>query len=261
MRKNFVKCWIFFINIVFFAGFALFSAIFSLVWFNLFPLFVHGRKRVLLARKSIHKSFILFWKAASFLRFMDSFISSEDKALLNGDKGTIIIANHPTYVDFLLLASYMPYVDCLIKASLLKKPTIRSMIKRADYLLNTEGDALVSECRRRLEAGDNIIIFPEGTRTKNGEKVHFKHGFSRIAIECGCPLRLVSIECSERLLDKESKWYNTPSGRPKFHVRVHDLISPSTINTLTADSASPAIAARRLSSYLENRCNQYLDRA
>ncbi len=261
MRENFIKFWIFFINIVFFAGFALLSALFSLLWFNLFVRFVPGRKRVLIARKSIHKSFILFWKAASFLRFMDSFISPEDKALLNGDKGTIIIANHPTYVDFLLLASYMPYVDCLIKASLLKKPTLRSIIKNADYLLNTEGDALVSECRKRLEAGDNIIIFPEGTRTKSGKDVKFRHGFSRIAIECGCPLRLASIECSERLLDKDSKWYNTPARRPRFHVRVHELISPSTINNLTEGSASPAIAARRLSSYLENRYNQYLDRA
>ncbi len=40
---------------------------------------------------------------------------------LRQERGCLVVANHPTLIDYVLLASVMPETDCLVKSALLKK--------------------------------------------------------------------------------------------------------------------------------------------
>ncbi|HAO2952498.1 TPA: 1-acyl-sn-glycerol-3-phosphate acyltransferase, partial [Escherichia coli] len=89
---------------------------------------------------------------------------------------------------------------------------------------------------------------PEGTRTKPGEKMTLQRGAANIAVRCASDLRIVTIGCSEHLLDKQSKWYDVPPDRPFFTVEVHGRVE---INKFyDATSQEPALAARQLNRHL-----------
>lgn len=68
-------------------------------------------------------------------------------------KGVIIIANHPTIIDYVMIASKLPEMDCLVKASLRHNFFLKNVIRAADYLSNDGSVEVIDECCRRLQAG------------------------------------------------------------------------------------------------------------
>jgi 1-acyl-sn-glycerol-3-phosphate acyltransferase len=230
-----------------FALFGLGGLLLSTVWFNLLLVFIRDtatRRRI--ARRSIAASFRLFLTIAKTIRVLDYHIEGRD--ILHAERGCLVVANHPTLIDYVLLASVMPETDCLVKDALLKNPFVSGVIRAADYLVNSQADALLPASRQRLQQGDTILIFPEGTRTQPGGKMTLQRGAANIAVRCGSDLRVATIHCSENLLDKQSKWYNVPPAKPLFTVRVRERISIDQFHQ--ANSQEPALAARQLNRHL-----------
>ncbi|HEY1846365.1 MAG TPA: lysophospholipid acyltransferase family protein [Buttiauxella sp.] len=219
----------------------------SLLWFNLLLVVVPNRdKRRALARRSIAASFRLFLRIGRFLGVFDYRFSGLSK--LHGEKGSLIVANHPTLLDYVFIASQAPEIGCLVKASLVNNPCFAGVIRAADYLVNSQGETLLPESQRRLAAGETILIFPEGTRTRPGEPLVIQRGAAQIAVRSGCPLRLVHIHCDQRYLDKHSRWYQIPARRPMITLSVQHRIE--SLDFMTSQDDTPALAARRLSHYL-----------
>lgn len=167
---------------------------------------------------------------------------------MRSDEGCLVVANHPTLLDYVFIASQAPEIGCLVKASLVNNPCFKGVIRAADYLVNSQGETLLPESQRRLAAGESILIFPEGTRTRPGEPLTIQRGAAQIAVRSGCPLRLVHIHCDRRYLDKHSRWYQIPARKPMITVSVKQRLNSADF-ILPSDDA-PAIAARRLSQYL-----------
>ena len=219
----------------------------SLVWFNLLLLFVRDSgKRREIARRSIAASFRLFLRIGRLLGVFDyRFENCEELA---GDRGCLIVANHPTLLDYVFIASRAPHIGCLVKASLVNNPCFRGVIKAADYLVNSQGETLLPESQKRIAAGEAILIFPEGTRTRPGEPLVIQRGAANIAVRCRCELRLVHIHCDQRYLDKHSRWYQIPQRKPMITVSAKQRIDSQSFMANQDDA--PTIAARRLSQYL-----------
>ncbi|MGL5334588.1 MAG: lysophospholipid acyltransferase family protein [Enterovibrio sp.] len=201
------------------------------------------RRRI--ARRSISACFRLFLRIAKLIGALDYRI--EGAEILGQDKGCLIIANHPTLIDYVLIASVMPDTDCLVKGALLKNPFMRGVILAADYLVNSQANTLLPQSSQRLAQGDTILIFPEGTRTRQGEKMSLQRGAANIALRCKSDLRIVSIHCSEHILDKQSKWYQIPRVKPLFTVSVGERVSIADYDIKTQE---PALAARQLNKYI-----------
>ncbi|MDM2998270.1 MULTISPECIES: lysophospholipid acyltransferase family protein [unclassified Citrobacter] len=230
-----------------FALFGIGGLLLSVVWFNLLLLLVWNPvRRRRLARRSIAASFRAFLTVAKTLGVLDYRIEGSD--VLRQEKGCLVVANHPTLIDYVLLASVMPETDCLVKSALLKNPFVSGVIRAADYLSNSQADALLPACQQRLDQGDTILIFPEGTRTRPGEKMTLQRGAANIAVRCDSDLRVVTIHCSEHLLDKQSKWYDVPPAKPLFTVEVRERIAIDPFND--ANLQEPALAARQLNRHL-----------
>lgn len=219
----------------------------SLVWFNLLLLFVRDNgKRREIARRSIAASFRLFLRIGRGLGVFD--YRFENCEQLRNDRGCLIVANHPTLLDYVFIASQAPHIGCLVKASLVKNPCFRGVIRAADYLINSQGETLLPESQKRMVAGEAILIFPEGTRTRPGEPLVIQRGAANIAVRSGCELRLVHIHCDQRYLDKHSRWYQIPKRKPMITVSVKQRIDSRCFMDNLDDA--PALAARRLSHYL-----------
>ncbi|MXP49542.1 1-acyl-sn-glycerol-3-phosphate acyltransferase [Pantoea sp. Eser] len=130
-----------------------------------------------------------------------------------------------------------------------KQSVLTGVIRAADYLINSEAETLLPDSQQRLARGDNILIFPEGTRTRYGEALELQRGAANIAVRAGCDLRVVHITCSQRMLDKQSRWYQIPPVKPLFTVRVQARIDSQSFCESNQD-AQP-LAARRLTRHLQ----------
>ena len=72
----------------------------------------------------------------------------------------------------------------------------------------TDFDDVLVECKKLTDKGCNVIVFPEGTRSLNGEVGRFKRGAFQIAIDLGLPVIPLSLSgCYEVL----------PKGKPFVH--------------------------------------------
>jgi len=98
-----------------------------------------------------------------------------------GLRGTIVAANHPSLVDAFLLLSVIPRGVCIMRSNLLRNPALSNLARLAGYIANDRGPALVREGLARIGRGDNLIVFPEGTRSGDARLRPFKRGFALIA--------------------------------------------------------------------------------
>ncbi|WP_051362210.1 lysophospholipid acyltransferase family protein [Solimonas soli] len=163
--------------------------------------------------------------------------------------GRLIIANHPTLIDVVLLIGHVPRVDCIVKEALFRNPFTRLPVRWAGYISNRgagSDDALklVADCAATLKAGNSLMIFPEGTRSKPGEPLQIPHTAARIALESGAPILPVTIRCTPLMLNKGRPWYDVPPRPGHFVIEVGE---PYRAQDLVGDAPTPTIAARRLS--------------
>lgn len=123
--------------------------------------------------------------------------------------GRLIIANHPSLLDVVLLLAKFKRANCVLKPSLIKNPCLFGAIKCSGYIAEKEPERLLEKCINTLLSGEDLILFPEATRT-NGEKIIFHKAASYIAIAARCELCGIFIEQNPRALRKNEPWYKLP---------------------------------------------------
>lgn len=130
-------------------------------------------------------------------------------------KGKLIIANHPSLLDAFFILGMCPNLCCIAKEALWKNPYTALIVRMADYIHNGTDD-FIEQARTRLDAGENILIFPEGTRNLYDDQLDFKRGAANIAILADCDILPILIECYPRAMQKGEKCYSIPPIAPLF---------------------------------------------
>lgn len=102
--------------------------------------------------------------------------------------GTVVIANHPSMLDAMLLLSAIPNAVCVMKRPLLRFPVIGGFARWARYIPQAETPELLESALQALADGASIIIFPEGTRSDRVGIRAFKRGAARLALEASRPI-------------------------------------------------------------------------
>ena len=105
----------------------------------------------------------------------------------------VVVANHESFVDILLI-SHLPWeMKWLAKEDFFRYPGVGWLMRMAGDIRIVRGqrdsvDAALASCRDRLSKKVSVMIFPEGTRSRDGELGSFKTGAFRLAIEAGVPV-------------------------------------------------------------------------
>ncbi|MDG3087528.1 lysophospholipid acyltransferase family protein [Vibrio hannami] len=198
-------------------------------------------------QRLIRFCFNLFCKIMKATRAIDYKITGAE--ILKEDKGCLIVANHPSLIDYVLIASQLKQCDCLVKAALWDNPFIKKIVQSAGYIPNKDPDDLIATCSSRLGDGNVLLIFPEGTRTTPGVKSKLQRGAAQIAVRTNTDIRVINITVQPAFLTKESKWYQVPSKKPFFHVEVKGRIE---VEPFIQGSNNLTAAARKLNTHLED---------
>lgn len=161
--------------------------------------------------------------------------------------GRLIVANHPTLIDVVMLVSLMPAVDCIVKRGLWRNPFLRWPVLWAGYLPNSEGEELIDACASTLRRGHSLLVFPEGTRTVPGQPLRMQRGAAHIALAADAELLPVTISCDPPTLFKGNPWWRVPARR--FHLQV-SVGAPVAAASFRREGEASSRAARRLTEWL-----------
>jgi 1-acyl-sn-glycerol-3-phosphate acyltransferase len=138
-------------------------------------------------------------------------------------RGTIIVSNHPALLDVEFLVGNLPPTACVMRADLLRNPFLGGCALAAGYVTNDSGPGFVRQGIEKVRSGENLLVFPEGTRTLTRPVNRFKNGFALVAARAGAPVRTVVIEYSGRHLTKGVSLF-TPTEVPlRFTIRAGEL--------------------------------------
>lgn len=211
-----------------FAAFMIGGIAFSLVLFPLLRLLPGGRpeyhRRV---RVVVRLSFASLLWVLRMLRMLR--VETHNTASLKRSGAMLVLANHPSYLDIVVLIAHIPNAVCVVKSKLWSSPFFGGVVRAAGYIRNDEPESLIRDCAGRLAQGLPLIIFPEGTRTVPGEPLHFVRGAAHIALTTGVPILPVVLRCEPRVLTKGGKWYALPPRVVRIEVDVQACITPAAL--------------------------------
>jgi 1-acyl-sn-glycerol-3-phosphate acyltransferase len=228
-----------------FTAFGLGGLLFGAVVFPALRLIVREPQAQRVAAKAlIGRTFRLFVRMMRALGVLSFEVSGLQR--LHGG-GKLVLANHPTLIDVVFLIAFIERADCIVKAALGRNPFTRGPVRAAGYVCNDAGSAMVDDCIASVGAGNNLIIFPEGTRTRPNEPCRLHRGAARVALHGALDIVPVRIQCSPPTLAKGAPWWHVP--RRKVHFRIHVGASIAIAPYLAKDEPLPK-AARRLTADL-----------
>ena len=173
------------------------------------------------------------------------------------NSGRLMIANHPTLIDAILLLSLLPTADCVVKAGHTDNFWLRYTVAAAGYIPNVRGPLLVEECVKRLRAGRRLLIFPEGTRSPRGRLGPFARGAAHIAMGAELDPIPVTLRCDPATLSRDVAWWRVPERLPTFTVRVGE---PIAIGEAADTGVSRAQASRSVTALLQDYFERQIDR-
>ncbi|MGB0915178.1 MAG: 1-acyl-sn-glycerol-3-phosphate acyltransferase, partial [Crocinitomicaceae bacterium] len=103
---------------------------------------------------------------------------------LNFDKPSVIVANHSSFLDILLMIMLNPKVIIMVKKWVYNSPVFGLFIRYSGYLFVAEGAEYNMDLMKdRVNDGYSIMIFPEGTRSRDGKIKRFHKGAFYLAQE------------------------------------------------------------------------------
>ncbi|MCI1786302.1 MAG: 1-acyl-sn-glycerol-3-phosphate acyltransferase [Bacteroidales bacterium] len=165
--------------LIFFAGCLLLALFVCLM----IPLPVSRKRKRSAAAFVSHLWCAMMMKCAWFVKIMktgNAFACGENN---RGRKDShIIIANHQSIVDILMILAEFPKVKFVVADWVLASPLLSGIARYLGYYSKSDGyDKIIGEMKRDMDEGWSIVIFPEGTRSCDGEMKRFHKGAFYIA--------------------------------------------------------------------------------
>lgn len=146
---------------------------------------------------------------------------------------SVVVCNHLSYLDPLLLISLFPRHRTIVKTRFFSTPIFGWMISKSGYLPATGEGRLAGLMIRQMETmahyfqdGGNLFIFPEGTRSRDGRIGEFNSGAFKIARMCKAPLYVLKLSNTDKLF--------TP-GKFVFNSRIRNTIRVELIAHIVPD--------------------------
>lgn len=162
----------------------------------------------------------VFWKNAEFVHKVQQFwsrsffwlmflpVSVDGQEHIVPGQSYVFVANHQSMFDVWLVYGWLPVIfKWLMKAELRKVPFVGTGCKAAGHIFIDRRNAKAAmeslkEVEKQLVNGVCTVIFPEGTRSLNGEVGRFKRGAFQIAWDLGLPVIPLSLDGCYEVLPK-----------------------------------------------------------
>lgn len=200
------------------------SLVWNLVAMLLYPVLPRERGQRI-GRAGIAYGYRMFWaiaRATGMLRLEAGVLDA-----LRDEPGLIVVANHPSMLDALMLVARLPRSACIMKASLMRNVFLGAGARLARYVRNESPVSMIRLAVNTLKQGGQLVMFPEGTRTTQPPVNAFRPGVTLIAKLAKAPIQTVFIDTESPYLGKGWPLWRLPPLPIVFSVRLGERFEPS----------------------------------
>lgn len=160
-----------------------------------------------------------------------SFVRVTVRGRENISKGTsyVFVANHQGAYDIFTVYGYLCHnFKWMMKKSLERIPLVGYSCRRAGhiYVDNRNPAAIrqtMADAERQLAGGMSVVVFPEGSRTHDGNVHAFRRGAFTLAVEFSLPVVPLTIDGAYRVMPR-SAWLPRPG---HIILTIHKPIQPA----------------------------------
>jgi len=201
-------------------------------------------------RERIITHWLLVYQSLIFTRLMPIWkVSVEGRNKAKRNTTYVVIANHQSILDILLLNCLRYKFKWISKIENTKVPLLGWYLRMADYITVNRGDdeskaEMLEKSYHCLKSGISIMIFPEGTRSRDKEIGFYKRGAFQLAIQANVPLLPVIIDGTGGILPKHGIIFK---GGNNIKIRVLDPLLPESFG-----SDDPDLLAQKIQSVMAN---------
>ena len=136
-----------------------------------------------IAPRPLFSALVQFW-ARSIFTLMGKRLHVEGRERIPASRGFLIVTNHTSLFDIPAITAIFPEIAWLGREYLIRIPLFGHLLRRMHYIVVDDDPAKsVRKILRQAIAGTQrytIALFPEGTRTLDGQLQEFKRGFVHI---------------------------------------------------------------------------------
>jgi 1-acyl-sn-glycerol-3-phosphate acyltransferase len=121
------------------------------------------------------------------------FVKVRNRERLRNDRAYVVVSNHQSMLDILVLFRLYRHFKWVSKTEIFRLPFIGWNMALNRYIRIRRGDRkdavrMMAACGEALESGSSILIFPEGTRSLDGELREFRHGAFTLGLRHHVPI-------------------------------------------------------------------------
>jgi 1-acyl-sn-glycerol-3-phosphate acyltransferase len=216
--------------------------------FPFMRLLIHPRERFRKhGRRFVSSSMKFFVSLMHFMRAVN--LEADNMENYRHISSKIVVANHPSLLDVVILLSLIPNADCIVNTNLNRNFIVRGVIRQLYILNSLDLENIYQACDESLKKGNCLIVFPEGTRTPRSGKVILKKGAARIALYSGCNIVPLHIGGTDKYgLGKKDPWtgfnpreryiYSISMGQEINTEKYRDLPAPRAVRAITKEIAA-----------------------
>ena len=146
------------------------------------------------------------WWSGWVTRFAGVRITVDNRAKLDPQQPYVFMANHASTIDIWALLLAIPRrVRMIAKKELARIPFLGWVMWAGRFIFIDRQNAVaarrsIDEAGRRIRGGVSVVIFPEGTRTRDGQMGPFKKGGFHLAMEAGVPIVPIALRGTRALM-------------------------------------------------------------
>jgi 1-acyl-sn-glycerol-3-phosphate acyltransferase len=214
-----------------FAIFGIGSLIFGWVLLPLAGLSFDAKTRLRRRRAMVHLVISRFVPLMARLGFTGYRWDPMPAAVTRGGP-FVLIANHPTLIDTLIVLSRFPEMSSVAKPFYIRSPITGPMLRSIGFFApmgeaegeEVEAGATVARMVELLREGRSLVIFPEGTRSPEGRLLRFRRGAVEAAIRAQVPIVPLFIGPDQPLMRRGHPWHDFPAQRVNFALEFFPVI-------------------------------------
>ena len=174
-----------------------------------------GSKRFV--RGAVRLAFRAFVGLGRLTRLFTVAVSGDTAAI----RGKVVVMNHLTLIDVVVLLAALPDSSCVIKGALKRNPFMRAVVKRVFLVNDDDAEKTVGEGTALLAKGVNVIVFPEGTRIPfDAVERKYRRGAARLALAAGAGVVPVRLAVDPPVLAKGQPWWDVGDRTVRYSLTV-----------------------------------------
>ncbi len=234
--------------VILFAVFGICSLFLGTVILPVGRIFIKEQKRRESFSRLIHKLWYFYTHLFVWLGLIRIELNNVEQV-----RGKIIVATHPTFIDIMILIGLYDNSLCLAKKELLNNIFLKNIIKNVYIPNNVELDEFKKISKEVLDDGYNIIIFPTGTRTIEGEDIKIHKGAAALQIDSGADIIPVIIKCDYPFLQKGKPIYYASDRLITYKINQLEPIKLSDFDEDSEIKLRKAISEKIKNDFIQNK--------